>query len=79
MLHISTMQSRNIPIRFDEETISHMEDVASHIGITRSALVKMAVALQLREILSGSINVHPNRSIKGRFVERLRIKGEEGR
>ncbi len=51
------MISRNVPIRFDVETIRKIDCVAEAIGLTRSGLVKVAVALQLRAVRSGQIDV----------------------
>jgi len=54
---IGTMKTRPIPIRLKTEDIRLLDIVACRLGICRSAVIKLAVALQLQEIQTGNINV----------------------
>lgn len=65
MLHNSGMQSRNIPIRFDTETIMSIDSAAKELGLHRSGLIKMAVRIQVRQILDGVLEISARGLSKG--------------
>lgn len=60
------MLSRNIPIRFDVGTVSEIDSVARKIGITRSAVIKMAVRIQMDQLLDGVIRFASARDLEPR-------------
>ena len=62
------MDSRNIPVRFNVETIKDVDSAAGIFGLTRSGLIKLAVALQLRAMNSEAVSVE-------KVLDRLQRKG----
>lgn len=47
------MVSKSIPIRFDQASIDEIDSISAMFGLTRSALIKLSVRLQVRSLRAG--------------------------
>jgi hypothetical protein len=73
------MISRSIPIRFEKGIIEEIDSAAASIGLTRSGLVKMAVAIQLRGLTSGALSLEEILTAGSRLRSRLHLHRRHGR